>query len=70
MKDFQIYVCHNDHTNYVEVGKTRQECKICGAPMSIIYGVTLRAESEDELSRESEHDSNPEPFLSAGGARG
>jgi rRNA maturation endonuclease Nob1 len=70
MKDFQIYVCHNDHTNYVEVGKNRHECKICGAALSIIYGVTLRAESEDELSRESEYDSNSESFLSSGTTRG
>jgi len=54
----------------VEVGKNRHECKICGAALSIIYGVTLRAESEDELSRESEYDSNSESFLSSGTTRG
>jgi hypothetical protein len=60
MKDFQVYVCSNEHTNYVEAGKKRGQCKICGAPTTKISGVQVRAKSEDELSRESEYDSNPE----------
>lgn len=67
MKDFQIYVCRNEHTNYVEVDKKRRECKICGSPTSMIAGVTVRGESEDELSRESEYNSDSEQVLSARG---
>ncbi len=70
MKDYQIYVCRNDHTNYVEKGKSNPDCKICGTATSVVYGVIVRAESDDELSRESEHDSYPESSLSAGGAGG
>ena len=69
MKDFQVYVCSNDHTTYVEKGKTRQECKICGSHASPMHGIFVRAESEDELSRESEYDSDPESLLSEWGAR-
>ena len=66
MKDFQIYVCHNEHTNYIEVGKKRPECKICGSPTTEIFGVIVRGESADELSRESEYDSDSESVLFSG----
>jgi len=65
MKYFYLYVCHNEHTNYVEENETRTECKICASSISKKHGITVRAESEDELSRESTHDNTPESFLSA-----
>ena len=66
MKDFQVYHCRNDHVNYIEAGKKRTECKICGSPLSKIDGVTVRGESADELSRESEYDSDSESLLFKG----
>jgi hypothetical protein len=65
MKDFSVYYCDNDHTNYLEIGKEKHKCKICGLPLRKIFGITVRAESEDELSRQSSYDSSSESLLSA-----
>ena len=70
MKDFQVYVCRNEHTNYIEVDKTRGECKICGSPISMIFGIMVRGESEDELSRESKYNSDSKSLLFKGITRG
>ena len=66
MKDFQVYYCRNDHTTYVEKGKTVPECKICGSQLTMIFGVLVRGESADELSRESEYDRSSESLLFTG----
>ena len=66
MKDFQVYHCRNDHVNYVEVGKSKNDCKICGSPLTMIYGVLVRGESADELSIESEYNSDTKSLVFTG----
>ena len=60
MKDFQVYYCRNDHTNFVESGKERYDCKICRSQITKVHGVLVKGESEDELSKESKYDRSSE----------
>jgi len=53
MKEFEIHICEKGHTNYNEVGEVfLNTCQICGSKTKKIDGVTLTAESKDELPKE------------------
>ena len=65
MKRFYVYQCRNSHINYIERGKNVPDCKECGFQLSLVHGVTVGAESEDELSRKPEYDDSAESILSA-----
>jgi hypothetical protein len=63
-----IYACRScDHTQYAK--EKPDGCKKCGGVLSKIHGVQV-VESEGDvnaISRQSGHDSDPEPFLSSRG---
>ena len=65
MKRFYVYECTNGHINYVERGKEAPDCKECGLTIRLIHGVTVGAESEDELSNKPAYDDSAESILSA-----